>query len=464
MLAINAYAITGTGAAGDPYKIATAQDLIDFKAKTNVINAYAELVSDINMTGVTWSPIETFAGAFDGKNFQISNLTLGSVTTPISLNAYGAIFQKITGAIVKNLKIDNFKLYYKSTTYSYWGLIVGIAEKSGTIKPTIDNCHITNSSLRVVSTAFSYFIGPICGRLESGTIMNCSANVATVITSELIPPSTDVSNYVGGLVGQNEIFTGAGDDIKVVNCYSNGSISCSSNSQVTFYIGGIVSQVAKGFIENCYSACTIAVGPSKGGMLVGGIAAEPSKNIINCIALNPTIKGYTTSWLNVRRIGGGFEDITVGPNYAADNVLVYASQTNADGTPIKVSIGTTTNANGYNLGTTKPATILNTYVSNNPNKGYMQWEVKTGVNSGNPVLINSYTALNDIYSHQSRIKVYSRNSSLTIQGLEMGEEVFIFNLLGSVVWKGITQSTEVNITLPKGIYGVKGFNKMIINN
>lgn len=54
-------------------------------------SAYYELVNDIDMSNVEWSPIATFSGHFDGKNHKLLNLE------PVSNAAHIGLFGQIIG-------------------------------------------------------------------------------------------------------------------------------------------------------------------------------------------------------------------------------------------------------------------------------------------------------------------------------------------------------------------------------
>ncbi len=462
LMSASAFSLTGTGTAINPYKIGTAQDLIDFKNAANYTASFGELTANIDLTGYAWTPIGGFYGEFDGKNFKISNITLGSLSTPIVDNVYGALFVYIFGATVKNVVLNNINIFYSAPNSSWCGILAGQVLINGAVKPLIDNCHITNSSITVVSAPQAVCLGPICGYIASGAIKNCSAKVTTDVTSENTTSMPYLIHNIGGLVGQ--MATDA--TLKVVNSYSVGSITAKSTTNTYYFVGGAVGVLSAGSIENVYSSTSVTVGPSAGPMLVGGIVGNSTSNINNCIALNTLIKGYTGGpWLLVKRISGSNTVATfTGPNYAANDLLYYAMQANTDGSPWVAPTGTTTNGDGLNLGSNTALSMLNGYVANNSGLGYKTWEVVTGVNNNNPVFVGqSLTTATKTNQYNNQLKAVSQNSIIKVSGLKSGELVVVFNTVGSIVWKGVSTSTELELQLPKGIYGISGINKLIIN-
>jgi len=127
-------------------------------------------------------------------------------------------------------------------------------------------------------------------------------------------------NYVGGVVGLVRGYgtnVGAGNQIDyisdVTNCYVTGSV------RGTTYVGGIAGSGAGwGHIKHCYSTAEVN-GSSAGTTYTGGIAGYTDGDIVNCAALNPSVKGGTTA---VGRIVG-FRTVyaTLTNNAAYDEML-----------------------------------------------------------------------------------------------------------------------------------------------
>ncbi len=119
------------------YQIKTAQDLVDFSS--NVVGsgnskANALLTNDIDMAGITFSPIgneqSKYAGTFDGGCHIIHNLTINTPEKS-KVGLFGVVSD---GAYIKNLIID------ENSTISgndYVGAFVGSTDGNGSI--TLEN-------------------------------------------------------------------------------------------------------------------------------------------------------------------------------------------------------------------------------------------------------------------------------------------------------------------------------------
>ncbi len=143
------------------------------------------LLSDLDLKGINWTPIgnsnseinHRFAGAFDGGNHTISNLTISDS----DLFCVG-LFGYSVGSI-KDLRLENVNI-----TGNYCaGAIAG-----GNINNVIENCHVSGGTVTGRSTEN---VGGIVGlaneSASNGVIRNCSVKNLTVTSG----------NNVGGLMG-----------------------------------------------------------------------------------------------------------------------------------------------------------------------------------------------------------------------------------------------------------------------
>ena len=121
--------LSGSGTPDDPYKIATAADLVAINDYD--INAHYVLVADIDLSGMVWStaPIFFFDGILDGQGHTISNLTIEG-------GSYLGLFAKIlTNGVVTNLTIQDVDII----GHRFVGALAG--ESYG----HITNCHVTGN-------------------------------------------------------------------------------------------------------------------------------------------------------------------------------------------------------------------------------------------------------------------------------------------------------------------------------
>lgn len=172
------------------------------------------LTADINLAGVTWTPIGTngdgYTGTFDGSGHTISNLTVGGREQDVQ-----GLFGSITNATVKNLTIKDGKV----TGFYYIGAIAGSATNS-----TIENCHNLDVTINTQGGAYA---GGIVGYTTATTLTACT-NTGSV---------SGTSN-IGGIVGWNRSALTA--------CVNTGSVNG------TTYAGSIVGWHSNYILTACF--------------------------------------------------------------------------------------------------------------------------------------------------------------------------------------------------------------------
>lgn len=180
------------------YNIATAEDLLNIKLNTE---GDYKLTADIDMSGVSFTPLPDFTGSLDGQGHVIRNLTFNNANQD-----QAALFSTIHGATIKNLGIEGANIVGNANAAAIVGRACG---------GTIQSCYVANSYIE--------------GRDHVGSItgdMNVNDNVGVTISDCLSDARLKTRSYqVGGLVG-----VANGGTIK--NCYFSGTIdgneSCSA--------------------------------------------------------------------------------------------------------------------------------------------------------------------------------------------------------------------------------------------
>ncbi|MCL2511300.1 MAG: T9SS type A sorting domain-containing protein [Bacteroidales bacterium] len=313
---------TGTGTAGDPYQIKTAADLAQLATVVNagdiVYNAaHYRLENNLDLSnygetfnsGQGWIPIgnvsDKFKGVFNGNSKVITGLYRNGSSGDVGLFGY------IEEATIENLGLDNVYI----SDFNRYGGVVGRANNS-----SISNCYVTGTIIGVGDGG--YRIGGVVGVLNSSSITNCysTANVSGI-------------SYVGGVVGE---VTSSGNTL--TNCYSTGNVIGTNN-----WVGGVVGQINKGEIYNCYSTSNVkgnkqvggvagsaldtkisncySIGAIIGNDFVGGVVGLMSYTpalLSDCAALNPSVKGTGD---NVGRVAGRINSIPLSNNIAFDGLL-----------------------------------------------------------------------------------------------------------------------------------------------
>ena len=294
--ALPEYAADADISTGTAYKISTEESLRAFAAAVkaddgngtyNLSGVSFYLAGDIALTG-TWTPVgsttvyfgDFFAGTFDGCGHTISGLNVQGST------ANQGLFAAINKATIRNLNVSGT---VSCGTKNYVGGIVGKVQAG-----TIENCSFSGS-------VTGGYTGGIAGGLNSDnvTISGC-ANLAAV-----------TGTTAGGILG----YSGSNKVTKVTieNCYNAGSITGSGKA------GGIVGQLSQGTIENCYS-----IGAIDGAAKKGGIFAFSSATVKNCYYTLPeaeTLGGTAAAAAHITspegladKLGNAFKEDTAGAN------------------------------------------------------------------------------------------------------------------------------------------------------
>ena len=291
--ALPEYAADADISTGAAYKISTEESLRAFAAAVKADDGngtYAHagvtlyLAGDIALTG-TWTPVgstatyvgDFFAGTFDGCGHTISGLNVQGSTVNQGL------FAAINKATIRNLNVSGT---VSCGTKNYVGGIVGKVQAG-----TIENCSFSGS-------VTGGYTGGIAGGLNSNnvTISGC-VNAADV-----------TGTTAGGILGYWKT-TAA-----IQNCYNTGSVTGSAKA------GGIVGQLNKGTIENCYSIGDIGGKASQ----KGGIFAFSSATVKNCYYTLPeaeTLGGTAAAAAHITspdgladKLGSAFKEDTAGAN------------------------------------------------------------------------------------------------------------------------------------------------------
>ena len=264
--------LEGSGKEGDPYQIATADDLLKFAKLVNdgETTAWAVLTADIVLNekievddngAVTnqkelseWTPIGNiideedldsfgYTGTFDGNGHTISGLYINR-----SADYQGLFGYVSSGGIVQNLSVTG-----NVSGGWYVGGVVGLNLGS------VENCYNTGS------VSGDYYVGGVVGenRGSGGSVINCY-NTGAVNSS---------GNYVGGVVGQNS------SSGTVKNCYNTGSVSGS------YFVGGVVGCNISASVTDCYNTGSVKGPDSVSGSYVGGVVGYNISSVTNCYFL-----------------------------------------------------------------------------------------------------------------------------------------------------------------------------------
>ncbi len=208
--------------------------LADFGSAENGVTTY-RLKNDLTFSSEQSKEIYAmmnnakgqFSDCFDGENHTLYNIVMPTQSVSRTLGLFTTIAS--TGT-VKNLRIDNFS-YRMTTEKESAGILCGL--NFG----TIDNCHITNSSITGNGTSTKSGSYREIGGLSysnRGVISNSSCTNVTF---------SGKYDYFGGLT--NVCFGG-----KILNCYI---ANCNFQSVKSY--GSITYQLSDGSeVYNCYTS------------------------------------------------------------------------------------------------------------------------------------------------------------------------------------------------------------------
>ena len=266
------------------YHIYNAEGLECWRAQSDCLNSKAVLEADIDMNGVTWTPLGSdmqngFAGDFNGNGKTISNLT-------VSNDANAGFFGGLSaGAKVHDVTFTNANVSGKTYVGTVAGTSLGI----------IENCKVNNSEIT------GQYAGAITGN-NSVQVNKCLVSDTKVIAS----------TAAGGIAG-----TSHG---KVEYCSVTGN-SIISSSERNSRAGGIVGQTTEeGGITTSGRLLKCATdGITVSGSMAGGIAGENGfGTIAQCVANNIKVTHNSTD--KSARLGG-----VVGYNSRGDVVACYSA-------------------------------------------------------------------------------------------------------------------------------------------
>jgi len=308
--------VNGTGADGF-----SGQD--SFAGKT------VTLTADIDLDGTAWTPIGSlsneFGGTFDGGDYNVTNLTIGSSSAPDSTLRYLGLFGYLgTSGEVTNVNVSVSIYSSNGDGYARLGAIVGYSIGS------IEGC----SSSGVITGGYKSNVGGIAGGAgdfdSHGVITGCSSSC----TVSAVAGGSAGDASVGGLVGYNE-------RIVVSSCHAVGNVTAGSGVYNvdaggligTNYLGTVTDSYATGnvltldlgfaggltgyndgTVRNCHATGSVTTGDGgcSGGFTGYNSSTSSTPNIINCYAAGNAVSGDSITDLDYSYAGG-----FVGRNFAS---------------------------------------------------------------------------------------------------------------------------------------------------
>ena len=240
--------------------ITNAREFNDFANIVNNGNNYSGklvvLANDIAFDGVTvnnFTPIQGFAGTFDGQGYSISGIMV--VCTGIRAEDCAALFATVSSrGVIQNVTVKN------SQFQAVCGAAGIVAGNSGTVR----NCAVMATEIESTDDDAGGIVAS-----NGGDVVNCySAN------------SNTISAYrcAGGIVANN-----SGN---ISNCVNLSPVSNSHQfEKIHEGVGGIAGYVTGGTIQNCYNAGVVQADATYAGGIAGNVSNR--KGIVsNCYTLD----------------------------------------------------------------------------------------------------------------------------------------------------------------------------------
>ena len=342
LLVSTAAAAGGSGTAGDPYGIATPTELQNMQ---NDLDAYYELQNNIDLTGVTWTPVgnETspFTGSLEGNGYTISDL---SMNVDVYIVRDVGLFGVISGdCYLANTTLDSFEIIVSAShgITSHIGCLAGMAtDEYNGITSTIYNIDVSNSYIDTTTASTVIYIGGLVGGVyyisSNIDISFCDINNCNLISCRKVggligyidsgasPLSTedtygDISNctvsittitsddHAGGLIGETDVW-GSIDYGHTATLGINNCIVYLTSITSISEAGGVSGVIELGdsnlSITNCYvDSCNVISSDGPAGGFFG--SAEPFEEsellFDNCVVVSTDI---SSNWYGAGGVGG----------------------------------------------------------------------------------------------------------------------------------------------------------------
>lgn len=141
------------------YNITSAAALAGVSKLANEGNSFQgitlKLTTDVDLSGLPWTPIKKFQGIFDGDNHTVSNMCVELE------NGQSGFFEYLNNATVKNLVLEQATVVVSETNTSFYqGILAGWVQGA-----TIENCGVVSGSItaNLGEDAWSPSIGGLIG-------------------------------------------------------------------------------------------------------------------------------------------------------------------------------------------------------------------------------------------------------------------------------------------------------------
>jgi hypothetical protein len=256
----------GNGQPDTPYQISSPADWQELMATSADWGKYFLMTADIDLAGITLTPVGTSSHGFSG-NLEGDSHVIRNITINLPASNYVGLFGCV-GNSINNLRIKNAHITGQD--------MVGIFGYIGSYD------YINNINVEDISITGRDYVGGLVGRIYHGSLILCRADAA--VTGR---------NSVGGLVGLNS--SGS-----INACYATGNVSGTSSN-----VGGLVGSNDYGIITSSY-----ATGDASGNNRIGGLVGlNMSGKVIRCYSTGkPVGVSYVGGLCGSKNNSNGYVD------------------------------------------------------------------------------------------------------------------------------------------------------------
>ena len=282
------------------------------------------LGNNIDLENSEWKPIPRFAGAFDGKGYEITGLNVNYTGGDFNSKTAGMFEKLVSPGQILNLAVSGS--VQAADKLNYVGGIVGTTESGSEIRFCRSNIAVKVDAENSTTNGMAY--GGVAGKVQ-GAISNC-LNEGTITVDNIKNKC-----YIGGVAGQ----VGSAADL----CWNTGSVTASSTANKTIYTGGIVGY---GAATNCYNNGSVTGATDKNKYVTGGISGNG--NVTNSYNLG-AVSGQGAAGITGRG--------TVDNSYYVCKLNGSIKMAYVNATEIPVTLGT--DGKTYMVGEKKLVDLLN---------------------------------------------------------------------------------------------------------
>lgn len=211
------------------------------------------LGNSIDLENSEWKPIRSFAGAFDGKGYEITGLNVNYTGGDFNSKTAGMFEKLVSPGKILNLAVSGS--VQAAGKLNYVGGIVGTTESGSEIRFCRSNIAVKVNAANSTTNGMAY--GGVAGKVQ-GAISNC-LNEGTITVDNIKNKC-----YIGGVAGQ---VVGSAADL----CWNTGSVTASGTAKKNIYTGGIVGY---GAATNCYNNGSVTGATGKNKYVTGGISGS----------------------------------------------------------------------------------------------------------------------------------------------------------------------------------------------